>query len=334
MKTLGILLVVTIFLQCLLLYKTTKAMPLHELRRRSRTSSNKRIQALYKLLAFQASLKIIIWLLGAVSFVILVLLSAKVSGWLSAALALVISWVVLDDRFSITPGSWLWKASSAVAPVLVPAIDFLQPVLGRLADHLGRPKIHSGVYEREDLLELLDRQKNQIDNRLSDGELKAARGALTFGDKSVASVMTPRKDVVWVSRDEPIGPKLMDDLHKTGHNRFPVISDSSKPVNPEVVGTLYLADLLKNLERPGNVADIMKRDAHFINESHSLKQALDGFLKSGQHLLTVVNNFEEVVGVLTLEEILSQIVGEKIADEFDSYHDKHAVAGHDPTKHE
>ncbi len=300
-----------------------------ELRRRARTANNKRTQDLYKLLAFQSSLQSITLILGAVSGTILFLLAAQVSGWLAAIFVLAVSWVVLDDRFVVTPGSWLWKVSSYAAPALVPLVSFLQPVLGRISVIIGHPKIHSGVYEREDLLELLDRQKSQIDNRISGFELKAARGALTFGDKSVGNVMTPRKAVAWVGQDEPIGPKLMDDLHKTGFTRFPVIAGNSKPTNPEVVGTLYIADLLKNLEKPGRVANIMKHDAHFINESHSLLQALNGFLKSGQHLLIVVNNFEEVVGVLTLEDVLGQILGEKINDEFDRYHDKRAVAGAD-----
>lgn len=306
-------------------------MPLTELRRRGRARHDKRAQALYKLLAFKDSFQIILLLLGAASGTVLFLLAAGVSGWLPGALILAVSWAVLDSRFSVAPGGWLWQVASIVAPLVTPFVGLLQPLLGRVSSGVGQPKIHSGVYEREDLVELLDRQKTQIDNRISERQLKAARGALTFGDKTVGGLMTPRKAVEWVSRDDSIGPKLMDDLHKTGFTRFPVIASSSKPANPEVVGTLYLTDLLKNLENQGKIGDIMKRDANFINESDSLEQALDGFLKSGQHLLTVVNNFEEVVGVLTLEDVLSQILGVKINDEFDRYHDKRAVAGHDPS---
>lgn len=329
MKTLGILLLVIVFLKCLLLYKTARALTLSELRRRARASSDRATRSLYKLLSFQTSLQIIILLLGTASGAALLLLLSQISSWLVAVFILAAGWALLDDRFVVMPGSWLWKISSYAAPALVPLVGSLQPVLGRISVVIGHPKIHSGVYEREDLLDLLDRQKSQIDNRISGSELKAARGALTFGDKPVGSVMTPRKAVAWVGRDDLIGPKLMDDLHNTGFTRFPVIAGSSKPTNPEVVGTLYIADLLKNLEKPGRVANIMKHDAHFINESHSLLQALDGFLKSGQHLLIVVNNFEEVVGVLTLEDVLGQILGEKISDEFDRYHDKRAVAGAD-----
>lgn len=334
------MLLVLVFLKCLLLYKISQALPLHELRRQARASGDKRTAALYRLLSFQTSLQIIIWIGGTASFAALVLLSARVSSWLAAALVLVISLLVLDDRFSVRPGGLVWKAASYAAPAVVPVLNFLQPVLGRLSSRLAHQRTHSRIYEREDLLELLDRQKSQIDNRLSTSDLKAARGALTFGDKIVGDITTPRKDVVWVSRNEQIGPKLMDDLHKTGFIRFPVITGSSSltknstkfqaggPPNPEVVGTLYLADLLKNLEKPGKVGDTINPGAHFINESHTLEQALDGFLKSGQYLLIVVNNFEEIVGVLTLDETLDQIFGQKIVLEFDHYDDKRAVAGH------
>lgn len=330
MKLLAIGLLSLVFLKCLLIFKTSKALPMSELRRRARTTKDSHDRALYKLLAFQDSLKLVILLLGTASGATLFLLAARVSGWLVAVLILIVSWMALDDRFVVAPGSWLWRISSYIAPAIVPILDFLQPLLSRIVNSIGQPKIHSGVYEREDLLELLDRQKSQIDNRVSEPELKAARGALTFGDKTVASVMSARKAVKWVSRDDPIGPKLMDDLHKTGQVRFPVIRSDSQPTDPEVIGTLYLTDLLKNLETGGKVGDIMKHDIHFINESHSLLQALDGFLKSGHHLLVVVNNFEEVVGILTLENVLSQILGQKIDDDFDHYHDKRAVAGHDP----
>ncbi|MBI2009505.1 CBS domain-containing protein [Candidatus Saccharibacteria bacterium] len=328
MRSVGIVLLVVIFLKCLLLYKTSKALSLTELRRRARSSDTKHTQALYKLLAFQSSLKIFILVIGTASGAVLLLLLANISGWLVVTFILATSWLLLDDRFIVRPGSWLWKVAGAIAPIELPVVDFLQPALVRITSSIGQPKIHSGVYEKEDLLELFDRQKSQIDNRLSETELKAARGALTFGDKIVSSVMTPRKAVEWVSQDNPIGPKLMDDLHTTGYTRFPVVAANSKLVNPETVGILYLRDLLKNLEKQGVVGDIMKRDAHFINESDGLVQALDGFLKSGQHLLIVVNNFEEVVGVLTLEDVLSQVLGEKISDEFDSYDDRHSVAGH------
>src|SRR3989344_8020347 len=136
MKTLGIILLVVIFLKCLLLYKTSKALSLTELRRRARSSDNKHTQALYKLLAFRSSLKFFILVIGVSSAAVLLLLAASISGWLVAVFILITSWLLLDDRFTVRPGSWLWKVAGAIAPIELPVMDFLQPVLVRIASSI------------------------------------------------------------------------------------------------------------------------------------------------------------------------------------------------------
>ena len=251
------------------------------------------------------------------------------SWWLSVIVTLLIIWAVVIVKPVLSSSGAAFRIAAFFAPAVSWTIGYLHPLLGRFGSS-GRA-VHTGIFEREDLVELLRRQSGQTDNRISEIELKAVSGALTFGEKLVGSIMTPRSEVEWVNKDAPVGPKLMDDLHTTGQTRFPVITGTGQ-ANSEIIGTLYLGDLLKNLEKSGKIGDIMKHDAHFINESDNLVQALDGFLKSGQHLLIVVNNFEEVIGVLTLEDVLSQILGQEITDEFDNYHDKHAVAGHQPKK--
>lgn len=319
-----------LILAAILLAAAAQVLPESELRRRAKSGKDPGASAVYKMAAYGKSLKMLLAIIGTAGLAGLIFGFVKSSWGVALLLLVIFSWSVFVGHLLYRGRGLAWKIAAGAAPAVSWLLEYLHPVLDWLP--IKSAPSHSKLYEREDLLELLQRQGGQIDNRISQTELKAARGALTFGGKTVGSVMAPRKDVVWVSRGEQIGPKLMDDLHKTGFIRFPVVAGDSKPANPEVVGTLYLADLLKNLEKPGNVGDIMKRDAHFINESHTLEQALDGFLKSGQHLLVVVNNFEEVVGVLTLEDVLSQILGQKITDEFDRYHDKHAVAGHDSQK--
>ena len=350
-----VILTVVLFLLILtgiLLEAAAQALPSRELQRRAKSGKDKHAGAIYKMAAYNQSLKIFLLLVGILSSAGLIFGLVKSNWELALLLLATLSWAVFIDRVLHRGRGLAWRLAANIAPAVSWTLDYLQPVLGWLAKGFKSGPSHSGVYEGQDLLELLNQQADQVDNRITEVELKVARGALTFGDKNVVSVMTPAKDVAWVDRDDPISPKLMDDLHKTGFTRFPVINGSAthqtvhgstELTNPaptksrgpdqsvgEVVGTLYLADLLKNLEKPGAVGDIMQRSAHFINESHMLEQALDGFLKSGHYLLVVVNNFEEVVGVLTLEDVLSQILGQKINDEFDRYHDKHAVAGHEP----
>lgn len=317
---------------CVLLDAVYQALPQKELRRRARLGHDKNAAAIYKISSYGATLKIFLWTTGVISATTLIVWAPRWSWWLAVIVTLLIIWAVVIARPMFGALGFAWQAAALFAPAVAWLLECLHPAVGRFGGNLKEP--HTKLFEREDLIDLLKRQGGQPDSRIADEELKIAHGALTFGDKKVSVVMTPRKSVEWVSADESISPKIMDELHKTGHIRFPVVGKDSKPANPEVVGALYLRDLLNNLEKPGKISDIMKRSAHFINESDNLLQALDGFLKAGQHLLVVVNNFEEVVGILTLEDVLGQIIGQKFVTEFDNYHDKHAVAGYDQSEPE
>jgi CBS domain containing-hemolysin-like protein len=210
----------------------------------------------------------------------------------------------------------------------------VNPVFGRLARWLppGRsPAAHTHLYESNDLLDSFKKQNRQSDNRIPDSDLKIAANALTFGDKKVSSIMTHRREIRLVGANDTIGPMLMDELHKSGFSRFPVVKDTSKTASPAVVGTLYLNKLI-GYEGGGKVKDLAVKDVYFINEDNDLRQALGAFLKTHHHLLIVVNSFEEMVGVLSLEDVLEQILGKQIVDEFDAYENLRAVAKMDAQK--
>ena len=113
----------------------------------------------------------------------------------------------------------------------------------------------------------------------------------------------------------------MDTLHKSGHSRFPVY-DGKKD---NIVGTLYMRDLV-NAKEGGTIKSVMKHDVGYVHEEQNLYDALQAVIKTHHHLLVVVNSFEEYVGIITLEDILEQVVGKLIVDEFDQYNDLRAVA--------
>jgi Mg2+/Co2+ transporter CorB len=76
----------------------------------------------------------------------------------------------------------------------------------------------------------------------------------------------------------------------------------------------------------------MRVDVYYINEQATLDHALNAFLKTKHHLFIVVNEFEDVVGVLSVEDVLEQIIGQQIQDEFDQYDDLRAVAAKHASK--
>lgn len=310
-----------------ILYRVSHRLPLRELKRRARAGDHQ-ATAIYKVAANSKSLDTFIYIVGFAAAAFLLIAAARSSWWLAVIVIAFIVWLT-----SLAPqpkvGGPLWRFSAWSAPMLFKTISWLRPLLeplGRLLPANLQP--HSGAYELEDLIGLLKLQAEQEDNRIPKEDLKIAAGALEFGGRSVMKTMTPRRAVHFVSEDEVLGPLLLDELHKTGFSRFPVVRGSGKTNMPQVVGTLYLKDIIEvGQENKGKVKDHMKKGAYFINESCDLHQALDAILTHQHHQLVVVNNFEEMVGVITLEDVLEQIIGASIVDEFDKYDSLRAVAG-------
>jgi magnesium and cobalt exporter, CNNM family len=325
------LLLVLAFIKCVLLYKVYHSMPVVEFKRRAQAKDH-RAARLYKVAAYEASLDVLVWIFGTASVAALLIWSARTSWWLGAIVATVAAWLVVWAKFSAN--GWAGGFATFFAPYHAWFLSFVQPVLGRLSGWLPpgrRAHIHTGLYEKKDLLELLNKQNKQVDNRIPETDLRIAFNAMEFGDKKVSSVMTPRRKVRLVAADDPIGPILTDELHKTGFSRFPVVKDGAKTAAPQVIATLYLSDLI-GYEGSGKIKDLAKKGVYFINEDSNLRQALSAFLKTHHHLLIVVNSFEEMVGVLSIEDVLEQIIGEQIIDEFDNYESLRAVAALDAQK--
>lgn len=305
------------------LYKVYHSLPALELKRRARLK-DKRAEALYKVAAMRPEQDVLLGLLGAALSTTLIIWAARTSWWLAAIVILVLEFLLRWPRL-FTAGNWAGSLAALTAPADAKLLNFSQPVLSRLARRLPGGALHTGLYERQDLLELLNSQNSQHDNRISETDLRIAFGAISFGDKLVGKVMTPLRKIKFVGADESVGPMLMDDLHKSGHSRFPVTKDSPKSANPQVVGTLYLKDII-GMDTGGKVKDHARKDVFYINEDSNLRQALSAFLKTHHHLLVVVNNFEEIAGVLSIEDVFEQIIGQPINDEFDEYDSLRAVA--------
>lgn len=147
--------------------------------------------------------------------------------------------------------------------------------------------------------------------------------ALDFPDKPVKSVMIPKSKVHSIDKKELLGPLVLDDLHKTGHSRLPVIN---RDIN-HVVGVLHVQDLLTlDTKRSITVEKAMEAKVYYINKEQSLEHALAAFLKTRHHLFIVINEIRETVGIVTLEDVIEALIGRKIIDEFDTHEDLELVS--------
>lgn len=313
-----------IALSFLSLLKTYQHIPAREVKRMAR-AGDATASVLYKPISYGASLPVVLWVIVSLAFGLsLVLLGQTLPFWLALLAALLLVWggFVWIPSGDLT-GSGVWFARNLAGP-LTWLLDRLNPLLSRAVAFVREHRhvsFHTGMYEKSDLVELLEAQKHQPDNRIPAGEIDLLAHALSFGDKLVSDVLIPKRVVQMVSADETVGPILMEELHKSGHSRFPVY-DGKKD---NIVGVLYLRDLIMN-KHHGAVRSVMKPQLTFVHEDFTLYQTLQAFIKTKQHLFLVVDNFEEFVGIITIEDVLEQIVGKVIMDEFDSYEDLLAVA--------
>lgn len=306
------------------LLQTYRHVPRHELKRLARHDEVAAL--LYRAVAYGASLKVLLSCAATVFGVLaLAAFSAAIGFWLAVvllAVLLAVGWLVLVPGDELTHSS-LWLARK-LAPIIAWLLERLTPAIDAVVRFVrGRHgvRVHTGMYEKSDLVELLERQKGQPDSRIPENEVELLQHALTFGDKLVSDALIPMRVVKMVGAGETIGPVLMDELSRSGHSRFPVHEGGAE----HIVGMLYLHDLV-GAKHGGTVADIMSHKLTYVHEDFTLYQALQAFLKTKRHLFLVVNSFEELVGILTIEDVLEQMIGKPIMDEFDKYDDLRAVA--------
>ena len=149
------------------------------------------------------------------------------------------------------------------------------------------------------------------DDGRTEEEHKILEGIVTFGGKEAAQIMTPRTDMVVLSLENSFAVVLETVLEK-GYSRIPVIKDSMD----EIAGFLFIKDLLPYIDRTAFEWQQLVMQPFFVPENKKIDDLLQEFQQAKVHLAIVVDEYGGTSGLITLEDILEEIVGE-IKDEFD-----------------
>lgn len=139
-------------------------------------------------------------------------------------------------------------------------------------------------------------------------------GVFDFGETTVSDVMVPRVDMIALDRDTPWN-EVVDRVRSAHHSRVPVYVDSVD----EIVGVLYAKDLLSAViadEEPANDWTSLIREARYIPSTKRIADQLRDFKSSHTHIAIVVDEYGGTEGMVTIEDILEELVGE-IRDEYD-----------------
>lgn len=159
--------------------------------------------------------------------------------------------------------------------------------------------------ELEHALELTDNHQR------TDEEKKILEGIVSFGSKDVKQIMTPRMDVSAFSFDGA-WPQILHDVLETGYSRIPIFKGSVD----EIVGILYIKDLLPHFDSTEFNWQEIIRAPFFVPANKKIDDLLREFQERKTHLAVVVDEYGGTSGIVTLEDVIEEIVGE-ITDEFD-----------------
>lgn len=197
-----------------------------------------------------------------------------------------------EDR-STSPGSRSW----------------LDKLLGALSGDSDEPS------SRHELLEFLRQAASRL--KLDQDAMRIIEGAMQISDQQVREVLIPRSQVAAIAVDQPI-EEYLSLISETGHSRYPVIGENLD----EVKGLLLAKDLLPLISRSAEEREDFRleevlRPAMFIPESKRLNSLLKEFRDTHNHMAVVVDEYGGTAGIVTIEDILEQIVGD-IEDEHDT----------------
>lgn len=206
------------------------------------------------------------------------------------------------SKIMVTPISLLATLFYFPNQLLLSGSNWLET---RLATRLGH------ATSKEDIDEAIDLTVSQ--EKGSQSEVNILKGIITFGDVSVKQIMRPRLDVVTIDIERSYH-EVLEIVKSSGYSRIPVYEEDFD----QVVGILYAKDLVGLLEMGDDFRwqDLVRNEILFVPEAKKLADLLKEFKVSRKHMAIVVNEYGGSVGIVTLEDVLEEIVGD-IRDEFD-----------------
>ncbi|MDP8976412.1 MAG: hemolysin family protein [Actinomycetota bacterium] len=236
--------------------------------------------------------------------------------------AIVFDVVAIFVLAEVVPKTWAVqhpeRAALFVAPAIHAIANFLpirmvaRALIGLANVLIPGKGIKEGPFVSEE--ELLAMADTAADEEVIEREERALiHSIIRFGDTVVREVMVPRTDMIAVEIDEKVGD-VMERAMSVGHSRFPVYDDGID----DIAGVLYIKDLMR-AEREGKADEEIRplvREAHFVPETKRANDLLKEMQLEKYHMAVVVDEYGGTAGLVTLEDLIEELVGE-IIDEFD-----------------
>ena len=295
--------------------RTYQFIPVTELKRRAR-SGNKLAKSLYKVASYRSSAQFVLWAIAIfASSAFFIMLAKRSPYWVAFVSGATLIWV-----------AYVWIPRSAINVIFEYMAQVLASPFAWLLQYLNPPieyvlrkldikrNKHTNIFDKEDMRELFVLQQQQDDNRIDKLELEMLKRVLFFSDHQVKDIMIAKRKVESVSVSDSLSPVILDELHATGHLFFPV--HEGKTTN--VVGVIDISKAI-HLNHTVSVREVMDDKLVYVHEEDTLVDLMHKLLNVHQPLMIVLNNLEEYVGVVSVKDLITELVGPEVVDELEVF---------------
>ncbi len=190
-----------------------------------------------------------------------------------------------------------------------------RPIAWMLDKWLGKEM--PTIYSKHELIKIIEDHEDSEESDIDVDEEKILKGALSYSSKTVNDILTPRTEIFALSFDQKLTQKNIEKICKKGHSRIPIY----KKDLDSIIGILYVKDLLLNNYKNKSVKDVARDKIIFVDIDKPLDDLLNAFKATKNHLFIAVDKNGVVSGIVTIEDVLEEIIGSEIVDEYDQYID-------------
>lgn len=260
---------------------------------------------------------------GAVSAAVLLVVLIK-NVWLAGLVATVVMAGIGFVLVGVSPRQVGRLHSAALVGRTAPLVHFLYRILGPIPGWLVAlgSKVASDAVSTDDAF-VTEEEFREFVDRASDSEMfeedeaELIQSVFDFGDTLVRAVMVPRTDIVSIESGSELVDAMDVFLH-SGFSRIPVIGENTD----QILGILYLKDVVATVHRLGAqeaapAVEALARPVRYVPESKPVSELLKELQLESTHVAIVVDEYGGTAGLVTLEDLIEEIVGE-IVDEYDS----------------
>ena len=200
--------------------------------------------------------------------------------------------------------------AALVCPILY-VLKFTDALVRRLSGVTETTREQEQEEKQEEFLTELDQRR--MAGVVDEEEQEMIENVLELSDSTADEIMTPRTDIVAVEANSDL-QTVLDTVIAAGHSRVPVYEDNID----NIVGLIYAKDLLTEVGKSGTDFKLCEkmRDAYFVPETKPLRVLLHEFQNQKQHIAVVLDEYGGTAGIVTIEDILEELVGE-ITDEYE-----------------